>query len=302
MSITLMLVVFGLLLGRAGAAPVLAPDRGVSGIVAGTMPALGAFVGFEAAAAFGAEARRPFQTVPRAVQWTAALCGVLYLIAAYTQVSGLRSVPGGLAGQAEPVTTLAALQRVPWLSYVLDVGIAASFLACALATGSALVRVLLSMGREGIMPARFGETHPRYRTPHVAILATVPVATAVPVIVMAAGVAPTTLFVALLNVNVFGYLIAYLLACAAAPVFLHRIGELTRGAVVAAAITVPALLAALVTFTLATVDDGYPLVFAVLAAAGLVWYGWLRSRHPDRLARLGIYDETSAADLLGEAP
>ncbi|MFD4253509.1 APC family permease [Amycolatopsis thermoflava] len=299
-SISLMLVVFGLLLARVGPglAPT-APDRGVGGIAAGVLPALGAFIGFEAAASYGVEARRPFRTVPRAVQGTAALCGVLYLVAAYTQVIGLGALPGGLAGQAEPVSTLAALQQLPWLSYLLDLGIAASFLACTLATGSALVRVLLSMGREGVAPAALGRTHPRYRTPHVAILAVLPPVAVVPIVLMAAGMSTTSVFVTLLNVAVFGYLVAYLLVCVAAPVFLYRIGELTRGALVVGAITAPALLAALVVFTVDNLGGPYPAVFGLCALAGLAWFAWLRRRRPRDLARIGIYDETSEADLLG---
>ena len=302
-SIGLMLTVFVLLLSRVGPqSPLTAPDRGIGGIAAGVLPALGAFIGFEAAVSFGVEARQPFRTVPRAMQWTAALCGVLYLVAAYTQTVGLRTLPGGLAGQPEPVAALAAAQHLAWLSYLLDAGIAASFFACATTVASALARLLLSMGREGILPRRLGVTHPRFRTPHVAILTTVPAAALVAAALVASGVPPTKLFTTLLNVAGFGYLIAYLMVCAAAPVFLHRIGELTRGAVTAAAIAAAALLGALVVFTLSAVDGPYRLLFAVLAAAGLAWFGWLRLRRPQQLAAIGIYDETTAADLLDGRP
>ncbi|TNC24939.1 APC family permease [Amycolatopsis alkalitolerans] len=299
-SISLMLVVFALLLIRVGpVSPVSAPDRGFGGIAAGVLPALGAFIGFEAATSFGVEARRPFQSVPRAMQWTAALCGVLYLVAAYTQTVGLRSVPGGLAAQHEPVAVLAAAQHLPWLSYLLDFGIAASFFACATTVSNALARLLLSMGREGILPRRLGATHPRFRTPHVAVLSTIPAIALAAAVLLSAGIPPDQLFTTLVNVAGFGYLIAYLLVCVAAPAFLYRIGELTRGAVAAAAVAA-ALLAALTLFTMSTVDGPYPLVFAVLAACGLAWFGWLR--RPRRLAAIGIYDETTATDLLDGRP
>ncbi|NBH08835.1 APC family permease, partial [Amycolatopsis sp. SID8362] len=298
-SISLMLVVFALLLSRVGLqSPFVAPDRGLGGIAAGVLPALGAFIGFEAATSFGVEARRPFQTVPRAMQWTAALCGVLYLVAAYTQSLGTRSLPGGLAAQSEPVAALATAQHLPWLSYLLDIGIGASFFACAMTVSSALARLLLSMGRERILPRRLGATHPRFRTPHVAILSTVPAIALAAAALVAFGASPPRLFTTLLNVAGFGYLIAYLLVCVAAPVFLHRIGELTRGAVAAAAIAGTALLVTLALFTTSTVDGGYPAVFGVLAALGLAWYAWLRLRRPRRLAEIGIYDETTAEDIL----
>ncbi|HEY3471235.1 MAG TPA: APC family permease [Amycolatopsis sp.] len=302
-SISLMLTVFVLLLVRVGPqSPFTTPDRGLGGIAAGVLPALGAFIGFEAATSFGVEAKRPFRTVPRAMQWTAALCGVLYLVAAHTQTIGARSLPGGLAAQAEPVGALAAAQHLPWLSYLLDAGIGASFFACAMTVAGTLARLLLSMGREGVLPRRLGATHPRYRTPHVAVLATVPVLALAAAALPAAGVPPAKVLMTLLNVAGFGYLIAYFLVCLAAPVFLHRIGELTRGAVAAAAVTAAALLAALTVFTTSTVDGPYPVLFAVLAAAGLAWFGWLRARRPRSLAAIGIYDETTAEDLLDGRP
>ena len=68
--------------------PVPARRPGLGGIAAGVLPALAAFIGFEVATALGAEARRPFRSVPRAVTATAATSGVLYLFAAQTQVVG----------------------------------------------------------------------------------------------------------------------------------------------------------------------------------------------------------------------
>jgi amino acid transporter len=309
LSITLMLVVFGVLLVSHG----IAPDRrqlvpsgpsgvGLGGVVAGVLPALGAFIGFEAAAAMGVEARRPFRTIPRAVRSTAALTGVLSLLAAYTQVAGFATVPGGLAGQAEPVRTLAAGEHLPWLSALLDVGLATSFLACSVATTTSLARLLFTMGREGVLPPVLGTAHRRFRTPHVAIAVAMPVLAVVPVLLFAAGLSPARALVPLLVIAALGYLLAYLLVCLAAPVFLHRIGELTSGAVVATSVIVPVLLVVLAAFmATAPVSVAALVTVAVLLFAG-GRYGWLRARHPERLRAVGAYDETSAADLLGSPP
>ncbi len=299
-SIGLMLLVSGVLivgLGPPATAPFAGFPGGFGGIAAGVLPALGGFIGFEAAASLGVEARRPFQSVPRAVQWTAALCGGLLLIAAYTQVAGLNHLPGRLAGQPQPWNALAAIQHLSWLPYVLDVGVATSFFACAMAAATSLARVLFSMGRERIAPAAFGAAHARHHTPHVAIVTAFAVTTSVPIVALAAGVAAPLLLISLLNVAVFGYLLAYLLVCLAAPVFLHRIGELTPTPVLITIVVAPPLLIVLAVFTLASSGAPYPWVFAVLAAAGLTWLLWLRAHRPEELRGLGVYDETSAADL-----
>ena len=256
-SITLMVVIFVVLLGAppAPAAPGAGPPGDLAGIAAGVLPALGAFIGFEAATTLGVEARRPFVSVPRAVLATAVLVGLLSILAAYTQVVGFA---GALGGQPEPVLTLAAVHGAPWLASLLDLGIATSFVACTLATTNALVRVLFSMGRDGIAPRALGATHRRYRTPHIAIAVALPVVAAVPAVLLAAGMTGPDALRLLLAVATAGYLVGYLLVCLAAPLFLRRIGELTPGPVVATVIAVPALALACGAFVVSALDAAAP--------------------------------------------
>ncbi|WP_226370047.1 APC family permease [Pseudonocardia oceani] len=295
-SITLMTVVFLALLGADAPAGPPPPDPGPGGIAAAVLPALGAFIGFEAATAMGVEARRPFRTIPRVVSFTAAATGVLYLFAAYTQISGFAA--GGLTTAPQPVLTLAMARGQAWIAVVLDLGIAMSFAACTLATLGALVRVVFSMARDGIVPAALGGTHPRFRTPHVAIAAVLPVVAAVPAGLLAAGVPGPRVLAELLTVATAGYLVAYLLVCLAAPPFLRRIGELTTWPVVVTAVAAPVLLAVLGAFVVSQWGGAVPLVIALLGLAGAVWLGWLRWRRPAALAGIGAYDETVADDVL----
>ncbi|WP_433504754.1 APC family permease [Pseudonocardia halophobica] len=305
-SITLMLVVFSLLLaggpasGTAGGGePVEAtamPPPGFGGIVAGVLPALAAFIGFEIATSLGTEVRKPFRSVPRAVGLTAAVAGVLYVFAAQVQVFGFSATPGGLAGQAEPVVALAAAKGWGWLPVLLDLGLVMSFVACGLATATALARVLFSLSRDGVAPQAFGRTHRRFRTPHLAVLASVPVTTGVPVVLLAVGVPLPTVLVTVLTLAACGFLLAYLLVCAAAPVFLHRIGELTWPAVAVSAVIVPILLVVLVAFVVTRPLSG--LLLAGLAVLGAAGYLVVRLKRPAALAGIGVYDETTTADVL----
>jgi amino acid transporter len=107
---------------------------------------------------------------------------------------------------------------------------------------------------------------------------------------------PTATLVALLTVATCGFLLAYLLVCLAAPVFLNRIGELTWPAVMVSAVVVPILLAVLVTFVITNPATTYPL--AALTAVGVAGYGWLRRRRRTELGGIGVYDETTTADVL----
>jgi amino acid transporter len=295
-SITLMLVIFVVLLtGPPAPVPVTGPAGwSLAGVVAGVLPAMGAFIGFEAATSLGVEARRPFVTVPRAVLGTAALVGLLTLLAAHTQVIGFA---GALGGQPEPVVTLAAAHGTPWLAVLLDLGIATSFVAGTLAATNALVRVLFSMARDRIVPRRIGATHRRYRTPHVAIAVAIPVGAAVPAGLFLAEVPGLTVLRGLISVATAGYLVAYLLVSLAAPLFLRRIGELTPVPVVVTVIAVPVLAGVCGAFVVSALGGAVPIVLGALVLAALAWYAVLRARRPRELAAIGVYDEPSTEDV-----
>jgi len=300
-SIGLILVVLVALVVGAGpgvGAPAVTTSSssgGLAGLAAGVLPALAAFIGFDSAASLAVETRRPFATVPRAVAATAGVAAVLYLTSTVVQLAAPGALPG-VAGEADTAATLPG--QLAWTSPLVDVGIIASFSACSLAALNTLVRVLFSLARDGIMPAALGRTHRRHLTPAVAVAVTLPPLAAAPLVGTLAGVHPAAVFGALLSVATVGFLTAYLLVCLAAPRFLSRIGELTRGVVAAAAIAVPALVAVGVIAIVDAPGAGLPLVLLALFLAGSAGWVWLRRHRHEALRTMGVYDETTAGDVL----
>ena len=223
-------LIVAVLVANAGRVPALVlepPLFDVQAFAVAATLAITAFVGFESSAALGVEAKRPFANVPRAITWTVLLSGLLYLGATSAQVVGFDVTGLDPATSASPANDLAAAFSVPWAGFALDVSIATSLFACAVASSTALVRVLFSMGREGLLPASLGTTHPRHRTPFVASAVSLPVVTVAPVIMILATGGVWAAMTVLIILAAAGYILAYVLACVAAPVFLHRIGELT---------------------------------------------------------------------------
>ncbi|MFC5063655.1 APC family permease [Actinomycetospora atypica] len=301
LSIGLILVVLVALLVSGPATPSPPPpplpSGGLGGIVVGVLPALAAFIGFDSATSLGVEARRPFASVPRAVGITAGVAAVLYLVATVVQLEVLGVVPG--AGGEPPGTALAGSRDLAWASAVIDAGIVASFSACTLAALNTLVRVLFSLARDGVAPSLLGRTHRRYLTPAAAIGIAVPLLAVPPLVSTALGVAPETMFSALVSVSAIGFLVAYGLVSLAAPRFLARIGELTRGVVVVAAVAVPALVAVGLVAVASSLGSGPMWAVVVgMVVAGIAGWAALRWRRPAALAGIGVYDETTAADVL----
>jgi len=296
-----LLVVLLIQIGPIDPAALLPPDLSPTALAAGAVLALTAFVGFESASTLGVEARTPLRNIPRAIVWTVLVAGGLYVLAAYAQVAGFRALGLDLATSASPVNTLATAYGLDGWGILVDIGIAASFLACAIASTTALTRVLFAMGRDGVAPAWLGRVHRRHRTPIAAIGLAVPVVALIPVGTVAAGVGPWDAMEAVIVVSAVGYIAAYALVCVAAPVFLRRIGELTVGSAVTAVISAVALSFGLVLYLTVEGAAGNPgvwiaLLIAIACGAAI---GWRRRRGAPPLDGIGSYDEPIAAQVLG---
>ncbi|WZH35426.1 MAG: APC family permease [Microbacterium enclense] len=266
---------------------------------AGAVIALTAFVGFESAATLSVESVSPLRNVPRAITGTVVLSGLLYVLAAVTQVAGFDALGADLAASASPVNELAEAYGLGGWGVVADLGITASFLACAIGSTTALVRVLFALSRDGVLPPAVGRTHRRFGTPATAVAWALPVITAVPVAVGAAGIDTRAAMHLTIGVGAAGYIVAYILVCVAAPFFLRRIGELTAGAAVVAGVSALALAAALVSFFVDDAASGGAVLIVVtsLAVLAAIVVVVLRRRHGP--GALGAYDEPVAAQVLG---
>jgi amino acid transporter len=305
-SVSLVLVVLAVLLaglsaGGGTAAPVVSRSVDWRGAAVGVVLWVTAFMGFESAATLGVEARRPLVAIPRAVLGTPALAGVLFVLVTIAQVALLERAPLEVLTGPAPLAQLADQGHLAWLPNVLDLGIATSFVAGVTGAVNALARVLFSMGREGVLPRPLGRTHRRFDTPHVALTAVLPVVVGVPVAALSLGGGPRAVLTALLTVSAFGYVVAYVLACLAMPVFLGRIGELTRPALVAG---VAAGGLWLVVLAIAVVGGSWgggqamALVFLGAMLPALAWYAVLRLRSPARLRAVGVYDQATLSSVL----
>jgi len=142
-----------------------------NGVFKGMIFAVLAFIGFEAAAPLGEEARDPRRNVPRAVLYSAVIIGLFYVLCSYAWVIG-----AGFDDFVEQATTnpdpWRALATVFWSSgwVLVWLAILNSAIANANAGVTASTRVLYAMGRNGALPSQFARIHPEHRTPHVAVI------------------------------------------------------------------------------------------------------------------------------------
>jgi len=146
--------------------------NGMSGVIAGSVFAILAFIGFEAAAPLAEEARNPGRTVQVAVVASALLIGLFYVLTTYA---------AAVYFGPDQFTTFASFgDGNPWQQMARDVwggawvlvfaAIIISALANSNAGSNATTRTWYALGRGRILTSLLTETHPRWQSPYVGLL------------------------------------------------------------------------------------------------------------------------------------
>ena len=174
-----------------------------------------AFIGFEAAAVLGEEARDPLRAITRAVLTTVLIALVYYVFVTWAMAIGFGA--GNAAAWAKDpaaLDTLAVRYVGDWLATVIDFALAIGAFVGALAGLNLATRMLFAMGRDGALPSALGWTHPRRRTPWVAI-GVVSALTLVLVVAWGNHYGPITYFVLVATTATLAILVTYVLVAIA---------------------------------------------------------------------------------------
>jgi amino acid transporter len=141
-----------------------------SGVFKGMVFAILAFIGFEASAPLGEEAKHPRRTVPRAVVGSAIAIGIFYVLCSYAWVFGAGF--DSFVDQATGADPWRNLGKVFWSTgwILVFLAICNSIVANSNAAVNAATRVFYSLARNRLAPRALGHTHPDFKTPHVAII------------------------------------------------------------------------------------------------------------------------------------
>jgi amino acid transporter len=137
------------------------------------MFAVASFIGFEATAIYGEEARNPRRTVPLATYLAVILIGAFYALSSWAIVLAFGSDGVVAATQADTaglVFTAAAEYVSPVVADVMLVLLLTSLFAALLAFHNAISRYLFALGRQGMAPGVLSRTHVRHTSPHVGSL------------------------------------------------------------------------------------------------------------------------------------
>jgi len=225
-----------------------------------------AFLGIETALAPSGEVKDPARTVPRAILVAMLAVTVLYL-AVQLVVQGI--LGPSLAGQQTPLAAAAASSMgAPGRELIL-VGSTVSMFGYIGGVLLAAPRMLFAFARDGFLPPPVAAVHPRFHTPHVAIV----IQTLIVILLAVTGTFERLAIIA--NGSV---LLAYL-GCCAAVLELRRRNVQADGTPfrVPAVRVVPVLAMAVIVWLLASLERKEWAALGVVMLVAVAVYGATRA-------------------------
>jgi amino acid transporter len=283
---------------------------GFNGVFYGIIFGVTSYIGFETAADFGEETAQPRRYIPIAVIVATVFAIVLYLWTTYSITIGYGVTNGAKMG-VDPVAlkTTATTFVGSWLGTLAEIGgMCAAFIVCV-ACATAAARTLFAMGREGVLPAAFGRTHPTFKTPVNAIIAVAVLATGMallmgyPLSASAFG-QPFSNYYFWATVGTLVVIVVYIMLCLGGIVFFYRTRDsrnwnpLVHVAIpVIGAVVFGAALYGSIHPAPPLILKWTPLVAGVWLVIGVLVLLWLRATRPDKVAQIGsILGEEGGAD------
>lgn len=257
------------------------------------MFAVASFIGFEATAIYGEEARRPKSTVPLATYTAVVIIGVFYAVSSWAVVTAYG--PGAVQEAASAdidglvITAMATYLGAP-AAPIAEILLLGSMFAALIAFHNAIARYLYSLARQGVAPNRLSRAHPRHGSPYMGSLAQTASAAVIVTLFALAGADPVLqLFTWMSGTAVVGVLGLMLLTSLAVLAFFQRTGAdrriwHTRIAPVLGTLALLALLALVLSNFTILIDGSAQLagvLLALMAAAFVAGLAVARLR-PER--------------------
>jgi amino acid transporter len=160
--------------------------------------------------------------LPIALIGSVVITGAWFTFAMYAIIVGYGAGHiSDLASAAAPLHDLAVRYIGPWYSYVVDLAAISALVAVVLAIHTANFRIMFSLGRDGLLPKALGRTHPKHKTPHIAIIV-YSIATLVIGLIAGAIWGPMAAFGNLGYLSSLGILPIFIATNVALPVFIRR--------------------------------------------------------------------------------
>lgn len=143
--------------------------NGFGGVMAGVSAVFFAYIGFDAVSTLAEESENPQRDLPRGMIYSLIICTVVYIILAMV-LTGM--VKYDLLGVSDPLAEIFAIKGIKWMLFIVSIAAVVAMTSVMLVFQMGQPRIWMTMSRDGLMPKKFAEIHPKYKTPGFASIVT----------------------------------------------------------------------------------------------------------------------------------
>jgi amino acid transporter len=174
-----------------------------------------AFGGVESGSTMGEEIEDARRTVPRAILGAGAVITVLYIAATLAVLLAMpKDQVSGLSGIMQAMQAMTAKVGVGWIAPVVAALVTLNALGATGGWFAATARLPFVAGIDRFLPKAFGDLHPKWRTPYVALLVQAAIA-GLFIFLGQAGTSVHGAYDALVSMGIIAYFIPFLFMFAA---------------------------------------------------------------------------------------
>jgi APA family basic amino acid/polyamine antiporter len=143
--------------------------NGFTGVLAGVSAVFYAYIGFDAISTTAEECKNPQRDLPRGMIYSLIICTVLYILIAL--------VLTGMVNYSElkvddPLAYVFQKLHLNKIGYLISVSAVVATTSVLLVFQLGQPRIWMSMSRDGLLPKKFAQVHPKYGTPAFATIIT----------------------------------------------------------------------------------------------------------------------------------
>lgn len=143
--------------------------NGFAGVMSGVAAVFFAYIGFDAVSTMAEEAKNPQRDLPRGMIYSLVICTIVYIILSLV-LTGMAYYKDLAVG--DPLAEVFKMHNVGWMEAIISIAAVAAMTSVILVFQMGQPRIWMSMSRDGLLPKKFEQIHPKYKTPSFATIVT----------------------------------------------------------------------------------------------------------------------------------
>ncbi|HEY6955214.1 MAG TPA: amino acid permease [Flavisolibacter sp.] len=146
--------------------------EGFGGVMAAVSGVFFAYIGFDAVSVLAEESKNPQKDLPRGMIWSLIICTVVYILLALVLTGAVAY--SKFANVGDPLAFIFEKQNlnIPWMQLIVAICAVIAMTSVLLVFQMGQPRIWMTMSRDGLLPDKFQQIHPRFQTPSFATILT----------------------------------------------------------------------------------------------------------------------------------